>query len=39
MSDYPQIHTVYHIKAAWLHLTPVVLISQDHPNHKFVGLV
>ena len=23
----------------WLHLTPIVLISQDHPNHRFGGIV
>ena len=40
MSDHPQIHPVYHLEAAWLHLTPsFVLISQVHPNHRFVRII
>jgi len=40
VSDHPQIHPVYHTEAAWVHLTPsVVLIVQDHPNHRFGRIV
>ena len=39
VSDHPQIYSIHHIEAAWLRLTPIVLISQDHPNHRFRGIV
>ena len=36
--EHPKIHPIYHIE--WLHLTPsVVLITQDHPNHRFGGIL
>ena len=35
-----QIHLIYHVEVAWLHLTlSIGLISQDHPNYRFGRIV